>query len=179
MTPRTLTFILLATLVGFGAPVSAKEKKAPAARTWKNVVDYVLANGADRKIKLPGSKLLGYDSEEVPTKALRYKSDDSPDGKGHAIYVISALDKDGKSSPKDMVLGNRIAVTKDGVKSINDFIVRTDLNGKIISAATLKGPATSPIETILPVDSAEVIAGFRGEQTIHLKTMDFNKFSSK
>jgi len=179
MTPQTLTLIILASLIGFGVPVSAKEKNAPAARTWKNVVDYVLANGADRKLKLPGTKLLGYDSEEVPTKALRYKSDDSPDGKGHAIYVISALDKDGKSSPKEMILGNRIAVTKDGVKSINDFIVRTDLNGKIISAATLKGPASKPIETILLVDSPEVAAGFKGEQMIHLKTMDFNKFSSK
>lgn len=173
--------VLLATLVGLGTPVSAKdkEKKAPAARTWKNVVDYVLANGADRKLKMPGTKLLGFDSEEVPTKALRYKSDDSPDGKGHAIHVISTLDKDGKPSPREIVLGNRVAVTRGGVKYIDDFIVRTDLNGKLISAATLKGPATNPVEAIIPVDSTETVSGFKGEQRIHLNTMDFVKFSDK
>lgn len=178
MTPRTLTFIILAAVVSLISPVSAKEKKIPA-RTWKTVVDYVVANGAERKLSAPTIKLLGFDAAEITTKALRYKSDDSPDKMSHAIYVISAKGADGKSSPKEIVMGYRVAVTKDGVKSIDDYFLRTDLSGHIISAATSKGPAGHVTETILSTESPEAIAIYKVEQTIHLKTMDMKRLSPK
>lgn len=172
----------MAAMIGVASPASAKakEKKKPATkqvtRTWKNVIDYVIANGSDRKLMAPTTKLLGFTSEEVRTKALRYKSDDSPDKMSHAVYVVSD-EQDGKLTPREIVLGNRISVTKDGVKSINDFLVRADLNGKMISAATSKGPAGQVVEKVLAPDSGEAISGFKGEQDVHLKTMDLRKLT--
>lgn len=171
----------MAAMIGFASPAYAKpkEKKKPVkqtARTWKNVVDYVIANGSDRKLKAPTTKLLAFNSDEVETKALRYKSDDSPDKMSHAVYVIS-VEQDGKPTPSEIILGNRISVTKDGVKSINDFLVRTDLTGKIISAATSKGPPGQVVENILAPDSAEAIAGYKAEQEIHLKKMAIQKLT--
>ena len=172
----------MAAMIGLASPASAKPKdkkkvgKEQATRTWKNVIDYVMVNGSDRKLLAPTTKLLGYNSDEVLTKALRYKSDDSPDKMSHAIYVISEV-QDGKSAPREIILGNRISVTKNGVKSINDFLVRTDLNGRIISAATSKGPSGHVVESILPPDSDEAIIGHKAEQKIHLQTMDLRKLT--
>lgn len=108
---------------------------------------------------------------------MRYKSDDSPDKMSHAIYVISAENENGKSFPKEIVMGYRVAVIKDGVKSINDFLLRTDLSGQIISAATSKGPAGHVTETILSKESPEAIEIYKTEETMHLKTMDLKTFS--
>lgn len=177
MTPRTLTFVILAASLALGSPVSAKDKPAKAERTWKMVIDYVLANGTERKLQLPTTKLLGFESEEIATKALRYKSDDAPDKIGHAVYVVLIQDKDGNTLPHEIVLGSRAAVIKDGVKSINHFLVRTDLNGKIISAASIKGPADHFIEKTLLPESKEAIAGHKSELEIHLRTMDLQKLT--
>lgn len=180
---RTLALAVLATSLAFGSSASAKEKtekKKPArqaARTWKTVVDYVFANGTARPLKAPLSRNLGFDSDEIATIALRYKSDDTPDKMTHALHVISAKDKEGKSYPAEFVLGNRISVQKDGVKSIDDFFLRTDLNGRIIAAFTSKGPAGHVIENKLAPDSPEAIATFKAEAKMHLKTMDLQKLS--
>ena len=96
---------------------------------------------------------------------------------GHALYVISVKDNEGRFLPKEIVLGNRIAIQKEGVKSINDFLVRTDLNGKIIAAVISKGPAGHVVENKLAPDSPEAIAGYKAEEMIHLKTMDLQKLS--
>lgn len=179
MLPRILSLVLMAATIASTSPASAEPKekakaaRKQAARTWKNVVDYVIANGSDRELLSPTTQLLGFNSEEVATKALRYKSEDSPDKMSHAVYVISD-ERDGTPAPREIVLGNRISVTKDGVKSINDFLVRTDLTGKIISAATSKGPAGQVKETILSPNSPIAVAGFNNERTIYLETVDLH-----
>jgi hypothetical protein len=182
MPPRILAFIFLTAVLAFGSPVSAKEKKTAAkasVRTWKTVVDYVLANGVDRTLKAPLSRKLGFDSDAVATKALRYKNDDTPDKKTHAVYVLYTQDKDGKQIPKEFVLGNGIVVVKDGIKSVEDLFIRADLSGKIITAITSKGPSGQIEEIVLAVDSPAAIAGFKAEQSVHLNTMDLKKLSKK
>lgn len=173
----------MAAMIGSASPASAKSKekakaaKTQAARTWSTVIDYVFANGTERTLKAPLSRRLGFDSDAVVTKALRYKLADSPDKKNHAFYVLSAENSEGKPHPTGFVIGNAVAVTIDGVKSVTDFFWRVDLNGNIITAVKSEGPAGQVKETVLTPDSPEGIAGFKTERKIYLETMDLKTLS--
>jgi hypothetical protein len=163
-----------------GAPSSAAEaKKAPgrAPRTWKAVADYVLANGSDRTLKAPLTRDLGFDSDAVATKALRYRPEDSPDRKSHAFYAISAPGKDGKPALKGFILGNGFEADQNGAKIVEDIFLRADLDGKLIAAARSKGPAGHAEEKKLSRSSPAAVKTFDVERKIHLRTMDLTKLT--
>lgn len=141
------------------------------------VVDYVLANGTERTLKAPLTRNLKFGSDEIITRALRYKLADSPDKKNHAFYVVFTKNDDGKLVPKEFVVGNAFVVRNDGAKSVEDFFARVDLNGNIVAAVTSKGPAGKVIETIHPADSPAAIATLEAEKLLYLKTMDLQKLS--
>lgn len=177
MSSRIVIFTILAGAM-MSAPASAAEsKKAPgrAPRTWKAVAEHVLANGADRTLKAPLTRDLGFDADVVATKALRYRPEDSPDRKSHAIYVISAPGQDGKLTPKEFILGNGFEIDQNGAKIVEDIFLRADLSGKLVAAARSKGPAGHAEEKKLPRSSAA--AAFEAERRIHLRAMDLNKLS--
>lgn len=170
----------MATTLALASPAAAKDKSKPAkpaARTWKTVVDHVLANGTPRPLRAPLSRQLGFNSDDVATTALRYKSSDTPDKMTHSVHVVTAKGADGKSIPMEIVLGSRATHEKDGVKSIDDFFVRTTLDGRITAAFSSKGPAGNVVEQKISPDSPAALAAFKIEETIHLKSMSLQKLS--
>src|SRR3989338_3800002 len=112
MTFRSFVFVLLASLIAFASPASAKpkEKAKPAkkqvARTWKVLVDYVLKNGGEDSIKAPSARTLGYDSNEVFAKSLGLDQDKSKDNRDHSVFVVYEKGAKGDLIPKEIVLGN-------------------------------------------------------------------------
>lgn len=184
MVPRTLTLIILATLITLGSPVSAKEKKKPAKQTattpkklekitFRQIADYVLKNGDDQTIDAPISRNLGFTSDEITTKALRHKSKVSPDKKSHGFYVIFSKDADEHLIPMEIVLSNtRITVGSDGAKYVEGFNAKLDLNGHLLAAVNSKGPSNNVIQYPITPDSPEAIALYKDEASIHLEKME-------
>ncbi|MBI4062186.1 MAG: hypothetical protein HY403_12250 [Elusimicrobia bacterium] len=155
-----------------GSPIPAQH-----TRTWETLAKYVLTNGTDRVLRAPLSKNLGFESDTVTTRALRYKSDDTPDKKTRALYVISTQSKDGKLIPKEIVLGNAAIVKRNGAKYVDGFDVRINLTGKLIAAVNSEGPMGLVEQTKLASDTAETIAAYKAEELIHLRIMDLRKLS--
>lgn len=76
----------------------------------------------------------------------------------------------------EFILGNAAVVDKR-TRSVEDFFLRVDLDGRIIAAATSIGPEGLVHQTILSPDSPDAIAGFKAEQAIYLKSMDLNRLT--
>lgn len=168
MAPRTLTLAILTALLAFGSgsPVSAKDKpksakqttpvavKVKRPKTWEKLVIYVLENGADRSIKAPASRTLGYDEDTVPTRTFRYKRGSAPDGKEHVIHAIYKIDE-GKKVLTNVTITNTEVTQQDGQKHIDGYAFRLQPDGTPISAFRAYGIVGDVVQSPLNLESAE------------------------
>ncbi len=180
MPPRTLTLVILASLIALAPPVFAAEKKKPtkqATRTWKTVVDYVFKNGGEDSIKAPASRTLGYDSDEIFAKSLGLDADKSKDGREHDIFVIYEKDGGAASIPKEIVIGNMSVTDVGSNKKIDSYRIRISLDGAVIQGMHATGLAGHVIQRALPPDSKELLTVFKNESNLNLKELDFSKLT--
>jgi RNase P/RNase MRP subunit p29 len=172
MTPRTLSFAVLATLLAFGSPTFAKDKPKPmkdSGRTWKTVAEHVLKNGAESTLKAPSSRMLGFDSDAVPAKALRIKSGVSKDKKEHAVHVTFDKNEKGKLIPKDIILGVTLVNETPSGKTVEGYKIRVKLDGSIVSVMRAGGIVGEVKQTMVAPDSEEALTVYKSESTLHLK----------
>ncbi|MDD5304595.1 MAG: hypothetical protein PHS14_15980 [Elusimicrobia bacterium] len=175
MPPRTFTLVILAALLAFGSPASAKEKKKPAkqaARTWKTVVEYVFKNGTDWPIKAPSSRTLGYGSDEVLAKGLSIADDKSKDGKEHSVCITYEIDAKGVQRPKEIDLGTMLVKETSGQKEIEAFRMRMSLDGTLLGAMHATGIVGHVKQLALMPDSKEIRAVFNSERDLYLKQIE-------
>lgn len=175
MTPRTLTFVILAAALAAGSPLSAKEKTKPAkkaARTWQTVVDYVFKNGGEDSITAPASRTLGYEADEVFAKSLGLDEDKSKDGREHTVFVIYEKDGNGVPKYKDIVLGS-IKITGSGPKTeVDSYRIRISLKGKLNQGMHATGMVGEVVQQPLSADSKELTMVFKSESNLILKELD-------
>jgi len=182
MTFRSFVFVILASLIAFASPASAKtkEKKTPkkqTTRTWKTVVDYVLKNGGDDSIHASAAKALGYDSEEVPAKSLGLDPEKSKDGRDHSIFVVYEKGAKGDLIPKEIVLGSIRVTGADSEKRLDSYRIRMALNGNVLrgmKASGIVGEVTQ--ESLLP-ESKELVQLFNRESDFYLKEIELSKLA--
>ena len=141
------------------------------------IAEHVIKNGTERKLKAPLSRNLGFNQDVVVTRAMRHKSDASPDNKSHAFYVIYSTGKDGKLAPQEIVLGNAQIIERDGQKYVDGFDARTDLKGNLLAAVKSSGPAGQVAQNPLPTDSQAAIDAFNAERSIHTEKLDVSKLT--
>lgn len=183
MPPRILSFVIMAAIIGFASPASAKdkEKKKPAkeqsARSWKMMVDYVLKNGGEDSIKAPSAHTLGYDSDEVFAKSLGLDSDKSKDGRDHSIFIIYTKDEKGTVIPKEIVLGNILVKEANSIKEIDSYRIRMTLNGTLIKGMRATGIVGEVVHQSLGPDSKELKSWHKQESDFHLKIVDLAKMT--
>ena len=175
MSLRTLSFVILASLIAFVPPASAKEKKKPAkqaARTWKNIVDYVFKNGTEWPIKAPSSRTLGYGLDEVQAKGLSIDEEKSKDGKEHSVCITYEIDAKGIQRPKEIDLGTMLIKETAGQKEIEAYRMRMSLNGAILGAMHATGIVGRVKQSALTPDSKEIQAVFNSERDLYLKQIE-------
>jgi hypothetical protein len=178
MTSRIFAFVLMAAVIGFASPASAKpkEKTKPAkkqvARTWKVLVDYVLKNGGEDSIKAPSAHTLGYDSNEVFAKSLGLDQDKSKDGYEHTIFIVYEKDAKGTLTPKEMVLGSIRVTGDESEKRIDSYRIRMTLDGTVIQGMHASGIVGEVVQESLPPDSKELLSVFKKEKELHLNEID-------
>lgn len=180
MAPRTLSLVALASLLAFGSPVSAKEKKKPAkqaARTWKTVVDYVFKNGDEDPVMAPASRTIGYDSDEVNARSLGIDQAKSKDGRDHSIFITYEKDGAGTSIPKEIVLGSIHVKESDSKKEIDSYRMRMSLDGGLISGMHATGIVGQVVQQALPADSKELLAVFKKECGLYLREIDLSQLT--
>lgn len=190
MTPRTLTVSILAVVMFAGIVASAKnvsvsksKNKGPiaakkSANSFRGIADHVLKNGVDQTIDAPLSRNLGFQSDEVPTKALRHKSKTSADKKSHGFYVTFSKDEEGRLIAEEIVLSNAlISVGSDGQKNVEGFDARIDLDGRLLAAVSSAGPYGKVIQSPLNPSSSQATKLFKSEASVHLEKMDMASLS--
>lgn len=180
MPPRILSFVLIAAVIGFASPASAKPKEKAKAvkkisRTWKSVADYVFQNGAEWPIKAPSSRTLGYGLDEVPAKGLSVDDDKSKDGKEHSICVVYEVDEKGVSRPKGIDIGTMLVKEIAAGTEIDGYQIRMSLDGTPISAMHATGIVGKVRQVALPPDAKEIKALFAAESAFYLKDVDLKQ----
>ena len=161
--PRAMIRLsLCAVLVVSACPVSAA--KPPAAKSWKFVIERVMAKGVERPIKAPTAKNLGYDRDEVGAKTLRIKSAVSADKREHSVAIVYD-----KTIAKELVLGTMLVTDTPKGKSIDGYRLRAKLDGTVISAMHSSGIVGEVEQTVLKPDSPEVKALLAAESELYLK----------
>ncbi|MBI2386388.1 MAG: hypothetical protein HYV14_10290 [Elusimicrobia bacterium] len=181
MAPRLISFVLIAALIGFAAPASAKPKektktaKKQVARTWQAVADYVFKNGTDWPIKAPSSRTLGYESDEVPAKGLSIDDDKSKDGKEHSICVVYEVDEKGVPRPKGIDIGTMLVKETASGSEIDGYQIRMSLDGTPISAMHATGIVGKVRQVALPPEAKEIKALFAAESALYLKDADLKQ----
>jgi hypothetical protein len=161
MPPRTLFLIIFAAVLGFGSTASA--------RTWKTVAEYVLKNGAQSTLKAPSSRMLGFDSDAVPSRGLRIKAEAAKDKKEHAVHATYESDERGVMTPKEIVLGVTLVSETAGKKAVEGYKMRITLDGKIVAVMRAAGVVGEVEQTAVAPDSKEALAVYGAESRLHLK----------
>lgn len=178
MTFRSFVFVLLASLIAFASPASAKpkEKSKPAkkqvARTWKVLVDYVLKNGGEDSIKAPSARTLGYDSNEVFAKSLGLDQDKSKDGREHTIFIIYEKDDKGTLTPKEIVIGSIRVTGGESDKHVDSYRIRMTLDGTVIQGMHASGIVGEVVQESLSPDSKVLQSVFNKEKELQLNEID-------
>lgn len=183
MAPRTLILVILATLIGVAAPISAKdkaEKKKPAkqaARTWNTIVDYVLKKGGEDSIHASAAQALGYESKEVPAKSLGLDPEKSKDGRDRGIFIVYNKSEKGDLIPKEIVLGSILVKEENSVKEIDSYRIRMALDGTLIRGMHAAGIVGQVVQQSLPSDSKELLSLYKKESVFYLKEVDLGKLT--
>ena len=175
MSPQTLTFIILATLIAAPPPASAKEKKKPVkpvVRTWKTVVDYVLKNGGEDSIKAPASRTLGYESDEITALSLGLDAEKSKDGREHTIFVVYEKTGTDAATPKEIVLGSIHITSVDSKKHVDSYRIRLKLDGTLIGGMHATGAVGHVVQEAMSSDSKVLLSVFKNESNLSLKEID-------
>jgi hypothetical protein len=180
MAPRTLALIILATLIAFGSPVSAKEKKKPAkqtTRTWKTLADYVLKNGDKDSIKSPTARTIGYNADVIETISLGIEDDKSKDGREHNLEILYEKNGKGVLKPKEIIIGTVLEKEVNSRKEIDGYEIRMTLDGTPIQGMHATGIVGHVIQQVLMPDSKELQTVIKAESTLYLKEIDLEQLT--
>ena len=175
MTLRFLA-VVVTMLLSVGPAHSAKPAaKAASVRTWKTLIDHMLANGSVDYIKAPTSRTLGFDSDKVEVKGLYLKSGDSSDGREHSFEVVYDMTDKKVVLPREIVIA-RIRITeKNPIKDIDANRLRLSLDGNPIKGMHASGIVGKVKQVALNGDSLEAKEFLAAERKFWLKEVDLAK----
>lgn len=159
-------------------PAASKSTKK-IATTWNSLIDYALKNGIDRPLKAPLSRKLGFDSDLVPTKAMRVKAESSHDKFDHSIYVSYDVNSEGKTIPLSVVLSKTMTTRSEAGLHVRSFIIRVDPAGKVLNALRTSGLRGNVEQTVSDPSETSIKSDSEYEMTYFLKSIRLETLSTK
>jgi hypothetical protein len=129
-------------------------------RTIAELTKFVWEHGKEKPLNPPLSINLGFDGA-VPAKAIRYKSKDTPDDRERTFHVVYHQTDDGQNEPFALSWGWTKVMIAGETKSIDGMDFRTSLDGTLQNVVHAKGIVGEIEQTQLPIDSEDVLSGFK------------------
>ncbi|MBI5884072.1 MAG: hypothetical protein HZB91_13335 [Elusimicrobia bacterium] len=149
-------------------PEATQEDKKPERRTFKDLIDFALAQGVDRPMKSPSAENLGL-TPGAAAKAFRYKSTIAPDGQEHGFYVLYRPAKKGSAEPYGQVWRLTRIHSNAGSRQTDAWSLRLSLEGTLEAAFKAEGDEGAVVQTKYPIDSPEVRKIYEQERRFFLE----------
>ncbi|MBI4677519.1 MAG: hypothetical protein HY748_08050 [Elusimicrobia bacterium] len=147
---------------------AARTDKKPKTRILQELIALVLAQGKERAVKSPSAENLGL-TPGAATKAIRYKTDISPDEKEHAFEVLYSMTGEATGKPYGLVWSRTKVSRKEGIKVIDEsWTLRLSTECVLQAAFKAEGKEGAVVQTKYPTDSSEAQRIFEQERRFYL-----------
>jgi len=168
MKSAPLAQALALSLLITAAPLGAEEPKQQT-RTLKEFVNTVLQNGADRTLKHPIPKNLGFKEDELHAKAVRYLDSQTPDKKTHTFYVLYKTSPEGSLAPANLIWITSKKTHVDSEEFIDAMNLKVSLDGVLEKAVSVVGKVGDTKHKQLSIKSKKVRTIFEHEKEFYVR----------
>ncbi|MCX5788793.1 MAG: hypothetical protein NTX64_09865 [Elusimicrobia bacterium] len=162
-------------LFGLQIPWLAAEEESigqsPAkSRTLQEVIELAQVQGKEDALNSGTANLMGLGNVPIPTKGLRYKQKESPDGSEHGFSLLFAPDDAQRTKPTHLDLSVGKATKRNNVWEVDGYVFVATLDGELKQAFRNRGVLGKMLPTKL-ARSKSVIKTFKNELEFHQKTV--------
>lgn len=159
-------------------PAFSADGERPKSFTISETIQEVLEKGRDKPVSSDETEALGL-SGELPSKALRLRESESPDGQEHFFKVLYKPDEAGVTQPTNLIwlVKKRRMEGEEKYFDATAFLVA--LNGKLLGAASWSGKSHEASATKLSITSPKVKKAFAAERKFCLTDGMFSRYDTR